>query len=160
MASQTAREFRHIIRVIDTDIDGTLKVPYALKKVKGISLSLARAILARAGINPHMRAGFLTEAEVEKIEEIIKDPAKYGIPGWLLNRRKDLETGKDLHLISADLILRTKMDIEKLKEIKSWRGYRHAYGLKVRGQRTRTTGRTGKTVGVKKKAAAKGGGGK
>ncbi|MBS7608584.1 MAG: 30S ribosomal protein S13 [Candidatus Bathyarchaeia archaeon] len=160
MASQTAREFRHIIRVIDTDIDGTLKVPYALKKVKGISLSLARAILARAGIDPHMRAGFLTEAEVEKIEEIIKDPAKYGIPGWLLNRRKDLETGKDLHLISADLILRTKMDIEKLKEIKSWRGYRHAYGLKVRGQRTRTTGRTGKTVGVKKKAAAKGGGGK
>ncbi|MEM4701316.1 MAG: 30S ribosomal protein S13 [Candidatus Bathyarchaeia archaeon] len=160
MASQTAREFRHIIRVIDTDIDGTLKVPYALKKVKGISLSLARAILAKAGINPHMRAGFLTEAEVEKIEEIIKDPAKYGIPGWLLNRRKDLETGKDLHLISADLILRTKMDIEKLKEIKSWRGYRHAYGLKVRGQRTRTTGRTGKTVGVKKKAAAKGGGGK
>ncbi|MEM0095524.1 MAG: 30S ribosomal protein S13 [Candidatus Bathyarchaeia archaeon] len=160
MASQTSREFRHIIRVIDTDIDGTLKVPYALKKVKGISLSLARAILARAGIDPHMRAGFLTEAEVEKIEEIIKDPAKYGIPGWLLNRRKDLETGKDLHLISADLILRTKMDIEKLKEIKSWRGYRHAYGLKVRGQRTRTTGRTGKTVGVKKKAAAKGGGGK
>ncbi|MEM2419752.1 MAG: 30S ribosomal protein S13 [Candidatus Bathyarchaeia archaeon] len=160
MASQTAREFRHIIRVTDTDIDGTLKVSYALKKVKGISLSLVRAILAKAGIDPHMRAGFLTEAEIEKIEEIIKDPAKYGIPGWLLNRRKDLETGKDFHLIGADLILRTKMDIEKLKEIKSWRGYRHAYGLKVRGQRTRTTGRTGKTVGVKKKAAAKGGGGK
>jgi small subunit ribosomal protein S13 len=152
MLNQTAREFRHIIRIIDTDVDGTLKMPYALKKIKGISLSMARAILAKAGIDPDMRAGFLTDAEIEEIEEIIKDPAKYGIPGWLLNRRKDLETGKDLHLISADLILRTKLDIERLKEIKCWRGYRHAYGLKVRGQRTRTTGRTGKTIGVKRKA--------
>jgi small subunit ribosomal protein S13 len=159
MASQTAREFRHILRITDTDVDGTLKVPYALRKIKGISLNLANAILKRAGIDPNMRAGFLTEAEVEKIEEIIKEPTKYGLPGWLLNRRKDLETGKDMHLISADLILRTKMDIEKMKELKSWRGYRHAYGLKVRGQRTRTTGRTGKAVGVKKKAAAKPGGG-
>ncbi|MEM2202279.1 MAG: 30S ribosomal protein S13 [Candidatus Bathyarchaeia archaeon] len=159
MASQTAREFRHILRITDTDIDGTLKAPYALRKIKGISLNLANVILKKAGINPNIRAGFLTEAEVEKIEEIIKEPTKFGLPGWLLNRRKDLETGKDMHLISADLILRTKMDIEKMKELKSWRGYRHAYGLKVRGQRTRTTGRTGKTVGVKKKAAAKPGGG-
>ncbi|MBS7646846.1 MAG: 30S ribosomal protein S13 [Candidatus Bathyarchaeia archaeon] len=159
MASQAAREFRHILRIIDADIDGTLKVPYALRKIKGISLNLAHAILKKAGIDPHMRAGFLTEAEVERIEGIIKDPGKHGLPGWLLNRRKDLETGKNMHLISADLILRTKMDIEKMKEIKSWRGYRHAYGLKVRGQRTRTTGRTGKTVGVKKKTAAKAGGG-
>jgi small subunit ribosomal protein S13 len=159
MASQTAREFRHILRITDTDVDGTLKVPYALRKIKGVSLNLANAILKRAGIDPNMRAGFLTEAEVEKIEEIIKEPTKYGLPNWLLNRRKDLETGKDMHLISADLILRTKMDIEKMKELKSWRGYRHAYGLKVRGQRTRTTGRTGKAVGVKKKAAAKPGGG-
>jgi len=154
-----SREFRHILRITDTDVDGTLKAPYALRKIKGISLNLANAILKKAGIDPDMRAGFLTEAEVEKIEDIIKDPVRYGLPNWLLNRRKDLETGKDMHLISADLILRTKMDIEMMKEIKSWRGYRHAYGLKVRGQRTRTTGRTGKAVGVKKKAAAKAGGG-
>jgi small subunit ribosomal protein S13 len=44
------------------------------------------------------------------------------------------------------------MDIDQAKEIKSWRGYRHAYGLKVRGQRTKTTGRAGKALGVKKKA--------
>ncbi|MBS7621805.1 30S ribosomal protein S13 [Candidatus Bathyarchaeota archaeon] len=160
MSSQTAREFRHILRITDTDVDGSLKAPYALRKIKGISLNLANAILKKAGIDPNMRAGFLTEAEVEKIEEIIKEPTKYGLPNWLLNRRKDLETGRDMHLISADLILRTKMDIEKMKELKSWRGYRHAYGLKVRGQRTRTTGRTGKAVGVKKKAVKPGGGGK
>jgi len=144
-------EFRHILRIIDADVDGTLKVPFALRKIKGISLSLANAILMKAGINPETRAGFLTEAEVEKIEEIIKEPAKYGLPSWLLNRRKEAETGKDLHLISADLVLRTKMDVDQMKEIKSWRGYRHAYGLKVRGQRTKTTGRSGKALGVKKK---------
>jgi len=145
-------EFRHILRVTDTDVDGTQKASYALTKIKGISLKLANAILKKAGINPDTRAGFLTEADVEKIEEIIKEPARYGLPSWLLNRRKDLETGKDMHLIGADLILRTKMDIEQMKEIKSWRGYRHAYGLKVRGQRTKTTGRAGKALGVKKKA--------
>ncbi len=145
-------EFRHILRIIDENVDGTLKAPYALKKIKGISLSLANAILKKAGINPDTRVGFLTETDIERIEEIIKEPTKYGIPNWLLNRRKDLETGKDRHLISADLVLRTKMDIDQMKGIKSWRGYRHAYGLKVRGQRTKTTGRSGKALGVKKKA--------
>jgi small subunit ribosomal protein S13 len=147
-----SQEFRHILRITDADVEGTLKAPFALKKIKGISLGLANAILNKAGINPHTRAGFLTEAEIEKIEEIIEDPAKHGIPNWLLNRRKDSETGKDHHLISADLVLKTKTDIEQMKAIKSWRGYRHAYGLKVRGQRTKTTGRSGKALGVKKKA--------
>jgi small subunit ribosomal protein S13 len=144
-------EFRHILRIIDKDVDGTLKAPYALKKIKGISLGMANAILKKAEIDPNTRAGFLTEANVDKIEEIIREPTKYGIPSWLINRRKELETGKDNHLISADLVLRTKMDIEQMKEIRSWRGYRHAYGLKVRGQRTKTTGRSGKALGVKKK---------
>lgn len=144
-------EFRHILRITGTDVDGTLKIPYALTKIKGISLNLANATLKKAGIDTEKRAGFLTETEVEKIEEIIKEPAKFGLPNWLLNRRKDLNNGTDLHLISSDLALRTKMDIDRMKGIKSWRGYRHAYGLKARGQRTRTTGRKGKAVGVKVK---------
>ena len=150
-----AREFRHILRITDTDVDGTLKVPYALRKIKGISLNLASVIAKKAGIDPEKRAGFLADAEIEKIEKMIKEPTRFGLPSWLLNRRKDLETGKDLHLIGADLVLKTKTDIQRMKNIKSWRGYRHAYGLKVRGQRTRTTGRTGKTVGVKVKKRGK-----
>lgn len=146
-----SNEFRHRLRIVGTDVDGTLKNSYALGRIKGISLSLANAILMKAGVSPDGRAGFLTETEVEKIEDVIKDPAKYGLASWLLNRRKDSESGKDMHLISADLVLRTKMDIEGMKEMKSWRGYRHAYGLKVRGQRTKTTGRAGKALGVKKK---------
>ena len=134
-----------------TDVQGTLKTIYALTAVKGVSMSLANAVLKKAGVNPDLRVGFLTESEISKIEEIISDPTKYGLPTWLFNRRKNAETGKDTHMISADLVLRTKTDIDEQKEIRSWRGYRHAYGLKVRGQRTKTTGRAGKALGVKKK---------
>jgi small subunit ribosomal protein S13 len=143
--------FRHILRIADVDVDGTLKAAYALSRVKGVSFNLASAILKTTKIDPEKRAGFLTEAEIERIEDVVKEPAKHDLPAWLFNRRKDAESGKDLHLISADLALRTKMDIEQMKSIRSWRGYRHAYGLKVRGQRTKTTGRAGKALGVKKK---------
>ena len=148
----SSQEFRYIVRILGSDSAGTLKVSYAVTKIKGVSLSLSNAILKKAGINPDLRAGFLTEADIEKIEDVIKEPAKYNLPVWLFNRRKDTETGKDMHLITADLILRSKTDIDEAKEIRSWRGYRHAYGLKVRGQRTKTTGRAGKALGVKKKA--------
>jgi len=147
-----SEEFRYRLRIMNTDVDGALKVPYALTTVKGISMNLANAISKKAGMNLDKRAGFLTEGEIDRIEEIIKEPAKSGLPTWLFNRRKDLDTGIDKHVISADLVLRTKMDIDQMKEMRSWRGYRHAYGLKARGQRTRTTGRAGKAMGVKKRA--------
>lgn len=146
-----SQEYRHILRIMGTDVEGTLKTIYALTKIKGVNLSLSNAILKKAGINPDLRVGLLTETDVGKIEEIISEPTKYGLSNWLFNRRKDAKTGKDSHLTSADLVLRNKMDIDRAKEIRSWRGYRHAYGLKVRGQRTKTTGRAGKSLGVKKK---------
>jgi len=148
----SSQEFRHIVRILGSDSSGTLKVSYAVSSVKGVSLSLANAVLKKAGINPDLRAGFLTDGDIAKVEDVIKDPAKYSLPTWLFNRRKDADSGKDMHLISADLVLRTKTDIDEAKNIRSWRGYRHAYGLKVRGQRTKTTGRSGKSLGVKKKA--------
>jgi small subunit ribosomal protein S13 len=134
-----------------TDVQGTLKVSYAVAQVKGVSLSLSNAILKKAGVNPDLRVGYITESDVSKIEDVIKDPSKYSLPTWLFNRRKDSDSGKDLHLLSADLVLRTKNDIDEAKNIRSWRGYRHAYSLKVRGQHTKTTGRAGKALGVKKK---------
>jgi small subunit ribosomal protein S13 len=145
------REFQHIIRFAGTDVKGTQPVTYALTNVKGIGIKLANAIIEKAGVDPATRMGLLSSAEVEKIQEIITNPVKYDIPLWLLNRRKDLETGKDIHLLSADLIFQTKNDIDQMKKIRSWKGFRHSYGLKVRGQRTRTTGRKGKAIGVKKK---------
>lgn len=150
-----SKEFRHIIRIADTDLDGTLKVTEALSKIHGVGVGLSYAILRKAGIDTETRLGFLSEDETKKIEDILMDPLKHGIPKWLLNRQKDLETGKDLHLVGSELVLRTKLDIDAMKTMKSWRGYRHSYGLKVRGQRTRVTGRKGKALGVKKKAVAK-----
>ncbi|MGQ9565906.1 MAG: 30S ribosomal protein S13 [Candidatus Bathyarchaeales archaeon] len=146
-----SKEFRHIVRITETDLPGTEKLAYVLPNINGIGVNLAHAIIRKAGINPEIRVGMLTEAEVEKIEDIIRNPDKYGLPPWYFNRQKDLDTGKNLHLIGSELLLRKKMDIEQMKNLKSWRGYRHAYGLKVRGQRTKTTGRSGKALGVKKK---------
>jgi len=146
-----SREFQHIIRFVGTDIEGAQPVTYALTKIKGVGIKLANAIIEKSGISPEARMGFLSSAEVEKIEDILKNPVKYGIPLWLLNRRKDVETGKNIHLLGSDLLLQTKNDIDQMKKIRSWKGFRHSYGLKVRGQRTKTTGRKGKAIGVKKK---------
>jgi len=146
-----SKEFRHIIRVAGADLDGTQKVAYALMNINGVGIRLANVIVKKADINAETRLGFLSDSDIKKIEEVIEKPEKYGVPGWLLDRQKDRETGKDIHIIGSDLVLQTKTDIDRLKKIRSWRGFRHAHGLKVRGQRTRTTGRKGKAVGVKKK---------
>jgi len=146
-----SKEFQHIIRIIDTDLEGSKRVGYAIADIKGIGIRLANVIVQKSGIDPKNRLGFLSEVEIEKLEDIVRNPMKYGISEWFFNRPKDRATGKDLHLIDSDLVLQTKSDIDQMKKIRSWRGFRHAYGLKVRGQRTRTTGRAGKTMGVRKR---------
>ena len=145
------REFKHIVRIAGTDLDGTLKVPYALARIKGVGIRLGWVIARLLGLDPDMRIGYLTEEEARKVEEVLKDPVAYGVKPWLVNRQRDPETGRDMHLIGADLELRMKMDIDLMQKIKCWRGIRHALGLKVRGQKTRTTGRRGMTVGVVKR---------
>jgi len=144
-------EFKHIVRVMGKDLDGTENVVHALSQIKGISIRLANAIVKKAGIPLEKHVGLLTESEVRKIGETVKTLADSGLPVWLLNHRKNLETGKDIHLTTSDLDLQLKADIERMKSIRSWRGYRHAYGLRVRGQRTRTGGRKARSVGVKKR---------
>jgi ribosomal protein S13 len=70
----------------------TFKVPlrqaYAVAQVKGVSASLANAILKKAGVNPDLRVGFIADSDVAKIEDVIRDPAKYGIPGGCLTAEK------------------------------------------------------------------------
>ena len=148
MAEQT---FKYIVRIAGTDIKGDLKLPYGLAEIKGIGITTAYAIVRMLGLDPEMRVGFLSESDIRRIEEAVKDIRKLGLPAWLYNRRKDYETGEDKHLIGPDLLFHARRDIEREIKINSWRGLRHKLGLKVRGQRTRTTGRTGMTVGVSKK---------
>jgi len=141
-------EYRHIVRIAGTDVDGSLKLVYGLKKIKGVGIRFAQAVVNVLGLDPNMRIGYLDEETVKKIEDVLSKPLDYGIPSWFLNRQKDIETGKDMHLLGSDLVLAMKLDIQRMKRIKCWKGVRHALGLKVRGQKTRTTGRTGRTVGV------------
>jgi small subunit ribosomal protein S13 len=146
-----SQEYRYIVRIMGTDVQGTLKTAYAVAQIKGVSASLSNAVLKKAGVNPDLRVGLLTDSDVTKIEDVIRDLTNLNIPIWMFNRRKDSDSGKDMHLLSSDLAYKIKTDIDGAKEIRSWRGYRHAYNLKVRGQRTKTTGRAGKALGVKKK---------
>ena len=153
--STSSKEFQHIIRIAGKDLEGTLLLVHALSKINGVGMTLANAITRKADINPNQRVGYLTETDKTKLEDIINNPTKHGIPTYMLNRQKDIDTGENKHLIGADLTLQIKTDIDGMKNQKSWRGFRHAYGLRVRGQHTRTTGRKGKAVGVKKKELLK-----
>lgn len=110
----------------------------------------ATAILDTLKINPNSNIGNLTDENVQAIEKVITDPIASNIPIWFLNRRKDIETGADLHLLTSDIPFTLRNDIERERIAASWRGYRHLSGLKVRGQRTRTSGRKGGAVGVAK----------
>ncbi len=146
-----------IVRIAGRDIDGDLSIPAALMQIKGIGYNMSNAI--SLGIRDIYKIprettiGSLDEAGIEKIEELLKDPKKVKMPLYLLNRRSDRETGENLHLVGTDLIVKTRQDIENDIKIQTYRGFRHRYGQKVRGQKTRSTGRTGATVGVTKKAA-------
>ncbi len=142
---------RGLVRVCETTLDGKLKLRHALLRVKGISHALAAAIPYAAGINPEERIGNLTDEQLELIEDVARNPLKYGIPEFLLNRRRDPYDGKTYHLIASDLTITVKQDIERLKKIRCYRGIRHELGLPVRGQRTRSTFRKGKTVGVQRR---------
>ncbi len=139
-----------IVRILSKDIEGGLNIYVGLTKIKGISWTLANAICKSLNFDKNRRIGSLNKEEVDKINEFIKNPK---IPVYLLNRKSDLETGEDKHLIGSDLELQKEFDIGRLKKIRSYRGYRHATGLPVRGQRTRSNFRKNrrKGAGIKKK---------
>ena len=146
----SSQEFRHIVRIAGKDVPGAKKTIIGVGQVKGIGYNFARALLQVLKINPDSNVGFLTESQVVEIENAMKNPSSVNIPSWFLNRQKDMDTGNDFHLITSDVDFTKRNDIEREKGMNSWRGFRHTYGLKVRGQSTRTTGRKGGAVGVKK----------
>src|SRR6185503_2924372 len=151
-----ASEYKHILRIAGKDIEGSKKVIVAISEIKGVGYNFAQVITQSLNINPDKRVGFLTDGELREIEQAIVNPANAGIPQWYSNRRKNMDTGSTQHLITSDLDFAASNDIDREKVVMSWRGYRHMFGLRVRGQRTRTTGRKGGAVGVKKVKAMPG----
>lgn len=149
-------EMRQIVRIITSDIPGGKQLQHALTSVSGISFPYANAICNALNIQKTKKVGLCSPEEIKKIEEAIKNPEKHGIPSYLVNRRKDYESGKDKHIVTAELKLTKEFDVKRFKRIKSYRGIRHALGLPLRGQRTQSNFRKGKAVGVSKKKAKKG----
>ncbi|GAH49265.1 unnamed protein product [marine sediment metagenome] len=135
-------------RKLRSQVDGNAKVEYGLTQIRGIGRRFAQAIIVVAGINPDLRIGALPEKDLNRIEEIIIAPITNGIPAWMVNRKKDLVTGENLHIFGNRLELSVRRDIDRMKRIRSYKGVRHHQGLKVRGQKTKSTGRHGLVVGV------------
>jgi len=139
-----------MVRIVGNDIHGERKMIVGLTEIRGVGYMFANTILNILKIDPNQRIGYLSSEQILSIENIIKNPSGSNFPSWFLNRRKDVETGEDKHLITSDIAFTVRNDVEREKTSGSWRGYRHMFGLKVRGQRTRCTGRKGGAVGVAK----------
>ncbi|KDD73975.1 ribosomal protein S13/S18 [Helicosporidium sp. ATCC 50920] len=152
MGSLVANEnFTHILRVLNTNVDGKEKIQYALTSIRGIGRRFSNICCKKAEIDLSRRAGELSPEELESIMTIVANPRAYKIPDWFLNRQKDIRDGRFSQITSSAMDTKLREDLERLKKIRNHRGLRAYWGLKVRGQHTKTTGRRGKTVGVSKK---------
>jgi small subunit ribosomal protein S18e len=120
-----------------------------------IGVRFSQLVLKKADIDPLKRAGELSEREIEQMLLVINNPLEYKIPAYFLNRRRDIKDGKTTQLVSNSLDNKMREDFERMKKIRCHRGLRHFWGLRVRGQHTKTTGRRGRTVGVSKNFAPK-----
>ncbi|KAL6214691.1 hypothetical protein ACLB2K_014123 [Fragaria x ananassa] len=144
-------EFQHILRVLNTNVDGKQKIMFAMTSIKGIGRRLANIVCKKADVDMNKRAGELSAAEIDNLMTIVGNPRQFKIPDWFLNRKKDYKDGRYSQVVANALDMKLRDDLERLKKIRNHRGLRHYWGLRVRGQHTKTTGRRGKTVGVSKK---------
>lgn len=150
--SEKQKEQTHgsIIRIMSKDISGGMSVYSGLTRIKGVSWNFSNAVCKKLNVNRRKKVADLSQDEIDKIVAFIKNP---DVPSHLLNRRRDIDTGEDKHLQGSDLDLRKEFDIKREKKIKSNRGIRHAAGLPVRGQKTKSNFRKNKKkgAGIKKK---------
>lgn len=149
-------QYVSIVRIMQTDIPGDKNILTGLTYVKGVSFSISNAICKLENINPSKKILELDEKEIEKITKFLQNPS-LKLPKFLLNRKKDFETGEDSHFIGANLDMKKEFDVRRLKKIRSYRGLRHATGQPTRGQRTKSHFRTRgkkKAIGVQKKKEA------
>ncbi len=150
MKKDRGPDFKYIVRISNTDIDGEKNVVYGLSSIKGIGVHMATLIADKTGIARNFKIGDLKDDQIEKLQHTI-DNVIDNAPGWMLNHRKYYETGEDIHLISSEIDMHLRDEINIMKKIRSYRGIRHERGLPVRGQRTRANNRRGLALGVSKK---------
>jgi small subunit ribosomal protein S13 len=141
-----AEQEQQIIRICGTDVPGNSAIYPGLTRIKGVSWSMANAVCYTLKIDKKKKVYKLTEEEIKKIISFIQNPK---LPEWLLNRRKDKETGETKHLITNELDMKKDLDIRTMKKMRCYRGVRHAMGQPVRGQRTRSHFRAKKRAKIK-----------
>lgn len=142
-------DFQYIVRIANTDIDGNKKLIHGLSSIKGIGRHLSTFVIQKTGLDRNTKMGYLKEDQIETIKNAITSIQKEA-PTWMLNHRKNYETGEDIHIIGPQIDLQLRDEINIMKKIRSYKGIRHERGLTVRGQRTRANSRKGLTLGVSK----------
>ena len=125
-------------RIAGIDLPRTKRVEIGLTHIYGIGRTRSMSILMRAGVSPDKEVKDLTDDEITHIRQIIEEEGA----------------------VEGDLRKEVAMNVKRLIEIGSYRGYRHRRNLPVRGQRTHTNARTRKgprkgTIANKKRATAK-----
>ncbi|HLC20424.1 MAG TPA: 30S ribosomal protein S13 [Candidatus Nanoarchaeia archaeon] len=148
---------KQLVRVASTDLDGTKPIHHSLLKIKGVGVSFSHMACFLAGVNLQAKTGLLDEQTIKKLDDVVRNPLKYGAPLWMVNRRRDPETNEPRHLLTGDIDFVQDNDLKMLKKMKAYRGIRHILGLPVRGQRTRSNFRKNKGkvhLGVQRKKAA------
>lgn len=143
-------DFKYIVRLANTDLDGHKTVRLGLTGIKGIGVRTSTTLATRLELDLDKKMGNLTDEEVERLQEMIDDIPNL-VPQWMLNRNRDYDTGEDIHLVSTELELTHDEDINRLRKIRCYKGVRHEQGKKVRGQRSCSNGRRGSTIGVVRK---------
>jgi len=146
-AEEEDDDIRYFVRIGQADLDGTKSVERSLTELDGIGRRSARIIADKAGIDRRATFGALEDSEIEEIKGLVEGFAEE-VPEWLANHRNDFFDGETTHEIGNDLNLTRRQDINRMKMIDSYKGVRHKRGQKVRGQRTKSTGRTEGTIGV------------
>jgi small subunit ribosomal protein S13 len=154
------QELRLIVRISGRDLNGDKPIYRAITAIKGVShrygTVIAKIFENETGVKHDQLLGNIPEDHDKKLEEILTNPLEHGVPDWMINRRRNFSDNSVQHLVGGDLDFAVRSDIKRMNETKSYRGLRHSWGLTVRGQRTKSTGRTrGKSVGVSKATAKK-----
>ena len=143
-------DFKFLVRIANTDINGEHPLYLALARVKGIGRRVSIKIVHDLGYDRKQRIGDLSDEKIDKIQIAIVNIHE-GLPNWMMNRQKDYDTGDDMHLTSSEVQVARRDDINRFKKMRSYKGIRHERGVKVRGQRLKSNGRTGLVLGVTKK---------
>ncbi len=124
-----------VVRIIGTNLPDEKRVEYALTMIYGIGFSRSRKILESVKIGANKKIKDLSDEDIKRIQDFIEKNFR----------------------VEGDLRAEINENVKRLKEISSYRGYRHARGLPTRGQRTRSNARTRKgrkrTVGALTKEA-------